>query len=268
MGQDSGRDRGPRDWDLRESLTSESRSFDRVPHRFLAAEHRERGSDDEADAVWRELWRRQWPQVERWASALYLEGAAILRLPADRVPALAEVDAIITPRTGWRTRRTTVRYSDALPWYRHFARREFLVTDYMRDWTELEFTPEPDMFHDIFGHLPFLAVPRYTRVLEMFAPAFLAAGATTREEIKRLAWFSTEFGLLREDGERKALGAGLLSSVEELTNVMGGGVEIRPFTVENVLERDKAVWSHNEVLFEAASLDRLVDELERYFSDL
>ena len=267
MGRQSVTDREREDWDLRESLQGGSTSSGDAAGRFLAAEQKERRPADEQDAVWRELWDRQWPQIERWASSLYLEGAAILRLPTDRVPALEEVDRVVTPRTGWRTRRTTVRYSDALPWYRHFARREFLVTDYMRDWSEIDFTPEPDMFHDIFGHLPFLTLARYTKVLEMFAPAFLAAGTAAREEIKRLAWFSTEFGLLRENGERKALGAGLLSSVEELANVMTGGVEIRPFTVENVLERDKAVWSHNEVLFEAASLDRLVAELERYFSN-
>lgn len=264
MRRDGRRDAEVDDWDLREALAGS----EQAPRDFLAQANEGASSTHEQNAVWRELYRRQWPQVEKWASDLYLEGAAILQLATDRVPRLDEIDRVILPRTGWKTRRTTVRYSDAVPWYRHFARREFLVTDFMRSRDELEFTPEPDMFHDIFGHLPFLTLPRYTEILEMFAPAFLRADEAAREDIKRLAWFSTEFGLLRENGERKALGAGLLSSMEELASVMRGGVEIRPFTVENVLERDKAVWSHNEVLFEIESLEALAEELEGYFPRL
>jgi phenylalanine-4-hydroxylase len=82
--------------------------------------------------IWETLARRQLPKVARYACREYLEGFAILALPLERIPSLGYLNSRITPRTGWRTVRTAVRYSDAVPWYQAFARREFLVTDYMR----------------------------------------------------------------------------------------------------------------------------------------
>ncbi|MDX1395499.1 MAG: amino acid hydroxylase [Gemmatimonadota bacterium] len=223
---------------------------------------------DEQHAVWRALFARQLPRVRRLACSAYLEGWDLLALPADRIPRLAELNERITPRTGWRTVRTSVRYTDAVPWYRRFARREFLVTDYMRSRDELEFTPEPDMFHDIFGHLPFMTLPRYAALEEMFAPAFLRASDEQREHIKRLAWYSTEFGIIREGGELRAFGAGLLSSIAELESAMSGAVPIVPFTIESVIGYEKAVWSHNEVLFVFDSIEALMTELDRYFAGI
>ena len=220
------------------------------------------------DGVWSTLVRRQTPQVEAFACQEYLEGSAILRLPDDRVPSLDELEAVITPRSGWRLRRTPIRYSDGLPWYRHFSRKTFLVTDYMRSWKELEFTPEPDMFHDIFGHLPFLVLPAYTVLLDLFAPAFLRTDDEHREHIKRLAWFTTEFGMIREAGRPKVFGAGLLSSVGEIRHVMDGRTPILPFSVQHVLTRTKAIYTFNEILFAFDSLPALTSELQGYFDSV
>jgi phenylalanine-4-hydroxylase len=223
---------------------------------------------EEQHKVWRTLYARQLPQVHRFACREYLEGFDVLDLPPDRIPALEELNAVITPRTGWRLRRTPVRYSDAVPWYRHFARRMFLITDYMRAWEELDFTPEPDMFHDLFGHLPFMTLPRYTALQDLFAAPFLRAGPLRREHIKRLAWFSTEFGLIHEEGELKILGAGILSSLGETRHVMSGRVPVLPFSVENVITHTKAIYSFNEVLFVVDSLEALRAELSAYFDSI
>lgn len=223
---------------------------------------------EEQQRVWQALYARQLPNVQCFACREYLEGLALLDLSPERIPSLEELNAAITPRTGWRLRRTPVRYSDAVPWYRHFARRTFLITDYMRAWEELEFTPEPDMFHDIFGHLPFMTLPRYTALQDLFAAPFLRAGPQRREQIKRLAWFSTEFGLIRQDGELTILGAGILSSVGETLHVMSGRVPLEPFSVENVIKHGKAIYHYNEVLFVVDSLEALRAELSAYFDSI
>lgn len=223
---------------------------------------------DEQDRIWETLFQRQLRRVEEYACQAYLEGAARLKLPHDRVPELDELNAVITPATGWTTARTTVRYSDAVPWYRAFARKQFLVTDYMRDWSELEFTPEPDMFHDIFGHLPFMTLKAYADLQEMFAPAFLHADGVQREHIKRLAWFSTEFGMILEHGSPRVFGAGLISSIGEIENVMAGHVPLLPFTVQNVIDHNKAIYSFNDALFVFEDLNSLKAELAAYFERL
>lgn len=224
--------------------------------------------NEEQHAVWRDLYARQLPNVQKFACRAYLEGFDLLGLPQERVPQLNELNAAITPRTGWRTARTVVRYSDAVPWYHHFAKRQFLITDYLRGRHEMDFTPEPDMFHDIFGHLPFMTLPEYTALQDLFAPAFLRATPEQRENIKRLAWFSTEFGLIRENGELKIFGAGLISSFGEIQHVMAGYTPIKPFTIENVIGNEKAIYTFNEVLFVFDSIEALKAELGRYFETL
>lgn len=219
--------------------------------------------------IWKTLYQRQWPQVQKYACRYYLEGASILQLPEDQIPSIQWLNERITPRTGWRTVRTQVRYSNAVQWYQHFARKEFLVTDYLRTRDELDFTPEPDMFHDIFGHLPYFVLPEYVEIQEMFAPAFHRAKTDEeRENVKRLAWFSTEFGLIRENGEMKVFGTGLISSKGEMEHVMAGNTPVMPFKVETIINFDKAIWSYNNQLFVFESLAELKQELARYFDSL
>lgn len=219
-------------------------------------------------AIWSKLYERQLGRVQQHACQEYQEGFAILELPADRIPDLSFLNQRITPRTGWRIVRTAVRYSDAVPWYAHFAKRQFLITYYMRGWNEIDFTPEPDMFNDIFGHLPFMTLPRYTALQELFAPAFQRASPEQREDIKRLAWFSTEFGLIREDGRIKLFGAGLISSSGELEHVLAGKVPLLPFDVQTIVNYDKAIWSYNSQLFVIESLEEVKAQLKRHFDTI
>ena len=223
----------------------------------------------EQHKVWAELYKRQLPRIEKHACEDYLTGFDILELPADHIPTLEHLNARITPRTGWEITRTKVRFSDADAWYRMFDQHKFMVTDYMRSWEELDWTPEPDMFHDIFGHLPFFVLPHYARLQEMFAPPFLRARTDEqKEDIKRLAWFSTEFGLIREHGEIKIFGTGLMSGGDEMEKAANGETESRPFSIDNVLTRDKAVNEQNQVLFIVDSIPALVAELDAYFSTI
>ena len=224
---------------------------------------------EEQHDIWRALYARQAPKVRKFACKEYLAGSENLKLPADRIPSVSWLNERITPRTGWRTVRTKVRYSDAVQWYKHFARKEFLVTDYVRSREELEFTPEPDMFHDVYGHLPYFTLPEYVEIQEMFAPAFHKATTDDqRENIKRLAWFSTEFGLIREDGELKVFGTGLISSSAEMEHVLAGNTPLMDFKVETIVNFDKAIWSFNKQLFVFDSLSALKQELARYFDSL
>jgi phenylalanine-4-hydroxylase len=124
------------------------------------------------------------------------------------------------------------------------------------------------MFHDIFGHLPFMTLPHYADLQNMFAPVFLVATDEQRENIKRLAWFSTEFGLIRENGELKIFGAGLISGNLEMEGVYQGAVPIKEYTIENVIRYNKAVWEPNLILFVFDSVDQLKAELRRYFDPI
>ena len=103
----------------------------------------------------------------------------------------------------------------------------------------------------------------------MFAPAFHKAQTDgQRENIKRLAWFSSEFGLIRQNGELKVFGTGLISSKGEMEHVLAGNTPVLPFKVDTIINFDKAIWSYNDQLFVFDSLEALKQELTGYFESL
>ena len=219
--------------------------------------------------TWAELFRRQLPRIRGHASSDYLVGFDRLQMASETIPTLEALNASITPPTGWTIVRTAERFSDAEIWYQFFDKKQFLVTNYMRSWEELDWTPEPDMFHDIFGHLPYFTLPHYAALQEMFAPAFLAARTEEeKENIKRLAWYSTEFGMIREAGGLKVFGTGLMSGGDEFTNAAEGRLEYRRFSLENVLGHDKVMYEQHSELYVIDSIDQLKAELSAYFDPI
>ncbi len=166
-------------------------------------------------------------------------GMQLLQLDPGHIPTVKHLIEQITPRSGWRIERTVVRYTMADDWYKKFSQRVFLITDYLRTRDQMEFTPEPDMFHDIFGHLPFLTQKFYAHIEDKFAPAYMKATTEEREVIKRLAWYSTEFGLVAQDNRFKVFGAGIISGRKELTRTI---MEFYRLGVDNVIDYTKDVY--------------------------
>ena len=219
--------------------------------------------------TWAELYKRQVPKIREHAASEYLEGFDLLQLPAETIPTLEFLNSRIPSASGWTVVRTDTRYTDSDEWYRYFDRHEFLITNYMRSWEELDWTPEPDMFHDIFGHLPFFMLRRYAELQEMFAPVYLAAASDEeKENIKRLAWYSTEFGMIREDGKMKVFGTGLMSGGEEFLNAAEGRMTYHDFSIENVIGHDKVLYEQHKDLYVLESLDQLKAELVKYFDPI
>jgi len=176
---------------------------------------------DEQNAIWADLFAGvHRPYFLEHLCEAYIQGLALLQLDPHHIPTVAFLNHQIEPRTGWRIERTVVRYTLADDWYKKFAQRIFLITDYLRSRREMEFTPEPDMFHDIFGHLPYLTQGFYARIEDKFAPAYLKATPDEKEVIKRLAWYTTEFGIIVENGRFKIFGAGTISGRSELANTI------------------------------------------------
>jgi phenylalanine-4-hydroxylase len=191
------------------------------PAREYSADNQEIIFSEEQHGVWADLFAGiHRPYLLEHLCREYVRGLGLLKLDPQRIPTVRYLNEQIQTRTGWRIERTVVRYTLADDWYAKFARRIFLITDYLRTRDQMEFTPEPDMFHDIFGHLPYLTQAFYARIEDKFAPAYLKATKEEREVIKRLAWYSTEFGLVIEDNRLKVFGAGIISGRSELTNTI------------------------------------------------
>jgi phenylalanine-4-hydroxylase len=195
---------------------------------------------EEQHAIWADLFVGiHQPYLTEHICAEWKTGMELLQLDPGRIPTVRHLIDRITPRSGWRIERTVVRYTMADDWYKKFAQRVFLITDYLRTRDQMEFTPEPDMFHDIFGHLPFLTQKFYAHIEDKFAPAYMKATTEEREVIKRLAWYSTEFGLVAQDNRLKVFGAGIISGRKELTRTI---MEFYRLGVDNVIDYTKDVY--------------------------
>ncbi len=191
------------------------------PGREYTAQTQEIVFTDEQHGIWADLFAGiHQPYLLEHICKEFKQGLTLLQLDPLHIPTVKHLNEHINPRTGWRIERTAIRYTLADDWYKKFAQRVFLITDYLRTRDQMEFTPEPDMFHDIFGHLPYLTQEFYARIEDKFAPAYMKATQDEREVIKRLAWYSTEFGLVIEDNRLKVFGAGTISGRAELTNTI------------------------------------------------
>ncbi len=217
----------------------------------------------EQHAIWADLFTGiHQPHLLEHLCREYLEGFSLLQLDPQRVPAVAHLNDKITHRTGWQIERTAVRYTLADDWYHKFAQRIFLITDYLRTRDQMAFTPEPDMFHDIFGHLPYLTLQFYADLEDKFAPAYLNATEAEREVIKQLAWYSTEFGLVMEDNRLKIFGAGIISGRGELTNTI---MELYRLDRDNVVDYRYDVYQQicDHFYTHTADVDRIIAGINR-----
>jgi phenylalanine-4-hydroxylase len=228
------------------------------PNQEYTAENQELVFSAEQHAIWADLFAGiHRPYLLEHLCREYINGLELLQLDPLRIPTVTHLNERINPRTGWRIERTAVRYTLADDWYKKFAQRIFLITDYLRSRDQMEFTPEPDMFHDIFGHLPYLTQGFYARIEDKFAPAYMKATQAEREVIKRLAWYSTEFGLVMEDNRIKVFGAGTISGRAELANTI---MEFYRLTKDNVFDYSGNVFAQlqDHYLKHKADISRIV----------
>lgn len=186
----------------------------------------------EDHAVWDLLFARQVDLLGSRVVTPFFDGIDLLRLSHPGVPELAELNAILEPRTGWRT----VAVPGLVPDEAFFAmltERIFPVGNFIRTREQLDYLEAPDCFHDLFGHIPMLAHHEYAEMARHVGELGVAAiAAGEGDRVARIYWHSVEFGLAKEDGELKILGAGLASSFgESHFSLESEAVERLPFSV-------------------------------------
>ncbi len=228
---------------------------DPVPHAdYTPAEHR----------VWRIIARELEPLHHAHACRAFLEAKEDLRLPADHVPQLTEVSALLQPVTGFRY-QPVAGLAPLRDFYGAFAGSAFFSTQYLRHPSQPLYTPEPDIVHEVVGHANQLAGPDFAAVYRLVGQAV----ERTRSDdalrlLSRIFWFTLEFGLVAEGGQAKAYGAGILSSCGETASF--GSADIRPLDVAEMAAVPYDITRYQPVLFAARSMTHLVDTLSAFFS--
>jgi phenylalanine-4-hydroxylase len=216
---------------------------------------------DEQHAVWTELVERVSPELERHASRAYLEGYQIIGLQRDRLPRLASISARLEPRTGWNSTPVS-GFLPAPAFFEMLANRRFPTTTWLRDRDSLEYTPEPDIFHDVFGHVPMHAHKVFADFLERYGRVCASIeDEAVLEKLGRLFWYTVEFGLIREGNEIKVYGSGLISSHGECANVIAGNCAVRKFSLDDVLNTPVKVDEIHKLLFAIDNFDQMYDAM-------
>jgi len=216
---------------------------------------------EEQHAVWAELVRRRIPQIEEHAAKEYLEGFEYIGLPYDRLPNLKAISAKLETRTGWNTTPVS-GFMPGPAFFEMLAARRFPTTTWLRGRDSLEYTPEPDIFHDVFGHVPMHAHPIFADFLQHYGE--LCARISDEkilELIGRVFWYTVEFGLIRQNGQVRVYGSGLISSNGECSNVLHAGCAVKPFVLDEVLRTPVKVDEMHKLLFAIDSFDQIYDAM-------
>lgn len=220
--------------------------------RFTAEEH----------GVWDRLFARQVEMLSGRAIRAFEQSLDVLRLSKPGIPDFRELNQRLSERTGW----TVVSVPGLVPddiFFGHLARRQFPAGNFIRSADRLDYLEEPDVFHDVFGHVPLLALPAFADFMQALGEQGLRAlrlGEIGR--LSRLYWYTVEFGLAREEGDLKIYGAGILSSFGESRFALESPEPHRiAFDLERILRTSYRSDAFQQSYFVIDSFDDLLREV-------
>ena len=236
--------------------------------------------------AWKSLFKRIRPRWERYANDHFLHGIQALDLPHDRVPRLSEVNRRLQPLTGFQAKPVS-GYVPGFLFFDCLRRREFPTTITIRSKDRMDYLPEPDIFHDVAGHVPMHTEKAFADILVRFGDCAHTAVEITsgirdpQERTRRLTnivkamsrffWFTVEFGLMRGPRGTVAYGSGLLSSYGELQHAIESDeVQRYPIQMEWVINQVAEIDHYQPLLFIVDSFEHLfhlVDRLERWMRE-
>jgi phenylalanine-4-hydroxylase len=218
---------------------------------------------DEETRIWRDVSPKLDALHQRHASQIYLQAKRTLGISTAVIPQLRDLSTRVQAETGMHLvpAEGPIAYRT---FYAYIADRGFPVTQFIRHGSQPEFTPEPDMIHDCLGHVPPLMDHDYAELLTLIGKA--AVRASSGEHVlalKRLSWFSIEFGLIEEGDRTRVFGAGILSSTSEIPFSLSRDVERRRFVTDEVIATDYDPSRMQALLFVIPSFQFLRQEVER-----
>jgi phenylalanine-4-hydroxylase len=253
--------------------------------------------------VWRDMFNRRWTMLEEQVSRTFIDGLKILRLTGERIPLLSDTtlehdcvvaDGTVIPKgtkleginrylgevSDWASYGVP-GYLPAKAFFACLAQREFPTTVLIRPREVMDYLPEPDIFHDVFGHVPLHANRVFADFLQTYGKAALLCEDPVHiERLGRLFWFTVEFGLIREEGRVKIYGSGLVSSHAESAYSLEGRweekgkacepctaravAEWRPFDLERVCDTPFEIDHFQPIYYVLESFEQLRDAMNRY----
>ncbi|HET7335479.1 MAG TPA: phenylalanine 4-monooxygenase [Rhizomicrobium sp.] len=235
-------------------------TIDQHWQRYGAAEH----------GVWKTLWERQSQVLPGRAADEFLDGLKNCKLVADQIPDFERLSDDLEKITGWRVVAVPSLVPDEI-FFDHLANRRFPAGQFIRKPSELDYLQEPDVFHDVFGHVPMLAHPVFADYMEAYGKggqrALKEFGAL--KNLSRLYWYTVEFGLIQQAQGLRIYGSGIVSSrAESIYAVESPSPNRIGFDLERVMRTDYRIDDFQETYFVIDSFDQLFEQTYKDFAAL
>jgi phenylalanine-4-hydroxylase len=220
----------------------------------------------EADVqTWRTLLKRYTDMIPLHMCEEYLDGFAKMQFPMDRIPSLTEVEGRLRQFSDWRVARVFGLVPDE-DFYGLFAEKIFPSNDFIRKPEDIDYTPSPDIFHEVIGHIPMLTnkfMADFTQKLGQFTvDAVKKHGLKVLTPISRIYWFTLEFGLIETPQGTKIFGAGFAPG--EMQHALTDAVEKRPFNIDEIAMFSYKNYEMQDTLFVAKSFEDMTVQFDNW----
>lgn len=212
--------------------------------------------------VWETLFNRQLNLLKPIVSDEYLKALKVINFKADEIPNFIEVNKILAHTTSWSL-VVVPNISEQKDFFTFLSHKKFTTTCWLRTMKQLDYLEEPDMFHDVFGHVPLLTNQAYVGFFKGISDIALKYLNNPKaiELLGRLYWFTIEFGLIKENNQIKIYGAGIISSKGETENCFNKNVKQLPFDIEIIFNTHYRTDVFQECYFVIDSFQQLYDSL-------
>ncbi len=223
----------------------------------------------EDHAIWRQLFDRQACLLPGRVVPEFLEGLEFLAVAADGIPDFRRLNELLGKATGWEIVAVPGLVPDEI-FFDHLANRRFPATNWIRSRAQLDYLEEPDLFHDVFGHVPLLANPVFADYMQAYGKGGLrACGKGALQYLARLYWYTVEFGLITTDEGLRIYGAGIVSSKTESKFCLESASPNRiGFDLERVMSTRYRIDDFQESYFVIKSFMHLFDATAQDFAPI
>jgi phenylalanine-4-hydroxylase len=221
---------------------------------------------EEQHIAWNKLLQRQLNIIDDKACTEFIKGLEFLKEKIQFIPKLDILSAQLEEIVGW-TLEPVIGLIEGQEYYTYLANRKFPFALNIRDTSNFDFSPVPDIWHDVFGHLPLLICPLYSNYVESLARLWLVSNVRQRQQIDKLYWFTIESGICQENGKRRVYGASQLSSFDEIHYALSDQPTVYPFDFQAIFNTNTTIDYVQSQIFEISSFDyleQLIDDLKFY----
>jgi len=229
------------------------------------------GYSETDHAVWRELYQRQRQLLVGRASDEFLAAQDAMGMTPDRIPKFTEINAVLKDATGWEI----IGVEGLLPeldFFDHLANRRFPVTWWIRRPDQVDYIEEPDLFHDLFGHVPLLMLPVFADYMAAYGRGGVKAHGINPDalvHLTRLYWYTVEFGLIRQPDGLRIYGSGIVSSKGESIHSLESDSPNRiGFDLQRIMRTRYRIDSYQKTYFVIDSFDQLMEATHPDFTPI